>query len=381
MSPRLTCVTGFWGPEALERDPERRPAEVYLRLFAELHGQVPWPMIVWVDPSWADAVAAIVARGAPAERRVIARAFDELPYARERSALETLRPFDNHDPRKDTIGFSVVMWAKPDLLADAIDLGGPAIERWAWIDFGIAHVADLGAVDWRAIEAQAPERVRLCTMRATAPEEIENLAEFYRGNRGKVAGGFFTGSAGAMQGFRARFHAELGRMRATGRRVHDEQILATLLAREPGAYECWYADYAGILTNYVGIRRDAPTILDGLAYCRDRRLWTIGTDVFKRLMEAMQAQHVLLTPAQTARLLHEAFICAYYAERPLAERLGRLVASLYHHGGNEFRRTLDGWAPLVAQNLRYVDLDLGRPAWTLAELLAQPDLMAWRICL
>jgi hypothetical protein len=374
-------VTGFWGPEALERDPDRRPADVYLRLFAELQGQVPWPMVVWVDPTWADAVAAIVARAAPAERRVIPRAFDALPYAKERGALETLRPFDNHDPRKDTIGFSVVMWAKPELVVDAIGLEGPGSERWAWIDFGMAHVADLGAVDWRAIEALAPERVRLCTMRATAPEEIENLAEFYRGNRGKVAGGFFTGSADAMRGLRARFHAELGRMRATGRRVHDEQIFATLLAREPGTYECWYADYAGILTNYAGIRRDVPTILDGLAYCRDRRLWTIGTDVFNRLMEAMQAQHVLLTPAQTARLLHEAFICAYHAERPLAERLGRLLASLYHHGGNELRRTLDAWAPLVAQNLRYVDLDFARPAWTLAELLAQPDLAAWRVCL
>jgi hypothetical protein len=363
------------------RDPGLRRPEVYLRLFDELQRRIPWPIVVWVDPAWADAVAAVVARGAPAERRVIARAFDDLPYARERSALETLRPFDNHDPRKDTLGFSIMTWAKPDLVVDAIGLDGPGSERWAWIDFGLAQVADLGDVDWHAIAALAPERVRLCTMWATASEEIEDLAEFYRLNRNRVAGGFFTGSAQAMRGLSAQFHAELGRMRATGRRVLDEQILAVLLTREPHEYERWYADYPAILANYAGIRRGAPLILQGLAHCRERGLCTIGVDVFTRLIEAMHAQRVLLTPTQTAHLLHETFICAYYVERPLAERLGQLLASLYHHGKEEFRRALDAWQPLVAQNLAHVGIDLARPPWTLTELLAQPDLAAWRVCL
>ena len=131
----------------------------------------------------------------------------------------------------------------------------------------------------------------------------------------------------------------------------------------------------------VGIRRDVPTILDGLAYCRERGLWAIGTDVAKRLIEAMYAQHVLLTPAQAARLLHEAFICAYDEDRPLAERLARILSSLYLYGKDEFRRTLDAWQPLVEQNVRRVGVDLSRPAWTFPQLLAQPDFGCWRVCL
>ncbi len=381
MSTRLTLVTGFWDPAALGRDVGRRPGQVYLRLFTELHRTVPWPIVAWVDPRWADAVRAIVAAGAPAPRHVVPRSVEDLPHAPERDALGTLRPFDNHDPSKDTLGFSVATWSKPDLVVDAMRLDGCSGARWAWIDFGIAHVADLGGIDWQAIARVAPERVRLCTMRATAAAEVEDRAEFYRLNRGRMAAGFFTGSGPAMVDLRARFHAELGRMRGTGRRGLDEQVLAVLLACDPGNFERWYADYAGILANYVAIRRDVGTILAGLADCRARGLWAIGTDVARRLLDAMREEHVLLTPAQTACLLHDAFICAFYEDRPFAERVARILSALYHYGNEEFRRTLDAWQPLVEQNLRHVGLDLARPAWRLTELLAQPDLACWRVCL
>ena len=381
MSSRLTCVTGFWDPTTIGRDADQRSAAVYLRLFEDLQRSIPWPIVIWIDPAWTEAVQAIVARGAPAERRVVARAFDDLPRARDRLALERLRPFDHDDPGRNTLGVTVVTWAKPDLVVDAIDLDGPPSDRWAWIDFGLPHVADLGDVDWRAIAAFAPERVRLCSMRATAPSEIADLAQFYRANWGKIAAGFFTGSADAMRGLRAEFHVQLDRMWATGRRVHDEQILAVLQAQDPRAYDCWYADYTGLLVNYTGIRRDVPTILGNLGYCRYCQLWTTGIDIATRLVTAMREQRVLLTPAETARLLHEGFICAYYADPGLAGRLGQILALLYRHGKADFRRVIEGWQPLVEQNLRFAGIDLHKPAWTLAELLAQPDLAAWRVCL
>jgi hypothetical protein len=366
----LALVTGFWDPRTLGRERHPRTTDEYLRLFAQLHARVPWPIVVWVDPPWVDAVRAIVAGGAPGPRRVVARAFEDLPHARRRQAFASLRPFDNYDPRKDTLQFLIMMWSKSDLVVDAMDLDEFASPRWAWIDFGIAHVADLGGVDWRAIATLAPERVRLCTMRATAPAEIEDLAEFYRGNRGKIAGGFFTGGAEAMRGLRARFGRELEDMRAAGRLVSDEQILATLTARVPEAFERWYGDYAGILVNYTGIRRDVTTVLDALADCRQRSLCAIGTDIARRLIDAFRRGHVRLTPAETARLLHDGFICAYYVERPLAEELGSLLASLYHHGPAGFRRALDAWQPLVEQNLRFVGIELAAapsadlPSWT-----------------
>lgn len=356
--PALTLVTGFWDPRALGRDAHPRTMERYLGFFAELHRLVPWPIVAWVDPAWADAVSAIVARDAPARRRVIPRAFEDLPRAKARESFAALRVFDNHDPSKDTLGFSIVTWAKPELVVEAIELDEFAGARWAWIDFGLAHVADLRDVDWLGIAALAPERVRLCAMRATAPDEIRDLPEFYRGNRGKIAASFFTGGAEAMRGLRSRFRRELTRMRGTGRRVHDEQILAALTAREPAAFEHWYADYTGIVVNYTGIRRDIGTILDALADCRQRSLSAFGVDLARGLVDAVGVGHVRLTPAETARLLHEGFICAYYAERPLAERLGRLLASLYRHGGDEFRRAIDGWGSLVEQNLRYAGIEL-----------------------
>ena len=366
----LTLVTGFWDPRTLGRERHPRTADEYLRLFAQLHGRVPWPIVAWVDPAWADAVNAIVASGAPAPRRIIPRAFEDLPHAKRRDAFAPLPPFDNHDPRKDTLGFSIATWAKPRLVVDAIELDEFSSARWAWIDFGIAHVADLDGVDWCAIAALAPEQVRLCTMRATAPAEIEDLSEFYRGNRGKIAGGFFTGDAEAMRGLRARFRKELERMRAAGRLVSDEQILAALTAREPDAFDRWYGDYAGILVNYTGIRRDVATVLDALTDCRQRSLCAIGTDIARRLIDALRAGQARLTPTETARLLHEGFICAYYVERPLAEELGSILASLYHHGPAGFRRAIDAWQPLVEQNLRFVGI----------ELAAAPsaDLPSWR---
>jgi hypothetical protein len=81
-------------------------------------------------------------------------------------------------------------------------------------------------------------------------------------------------------------------------------------------------------------------------------------DIARRLLDAVRAGHVRLTSAETARLLHEGFICAYYAERPLAAELGSVLASLYHHGPDGFRRAIDAWQPLVEQNLRFVGIDL-----------------------
>lgn len=325
MTSRLALVTGFWDPLVLGRDPRLRPAAAYLRLFEHLQRLIPWPIVVWVDPLWRDEVEAIVARDAPAPRLILARAFHDLPHARERSRIESLRPFDNYGPRKDTVGFSILTWAKPYLVADAIRLNALESRRWAWIDFGIAHVADLEDVDWGAIAEAAPERLRVCTMRATALAEIENLAGFYRANCGKVAAGFFTGSTHAMLDLCARFDEEIDGMWATGRRVLDEQILAALTAREPHAFERWYADYPGVIANYVVIRRDVPTILDGLTDCRERELWVIGADVGRRLVGALQEGHVRLTPDQTARLLDEAYVCAYHADRAFAEHLAGVL--------------------------------------------------------
>jgi hypothetical protein len=377
--PLLTLVTGFWDPVALGRDAGWRPAEHYLGWFAELHRQVPWPIVVWIDPAWADAVAEIVAHPGPAARRLVPRRFEDLPRANDRDALSRLRPFDNHNAPKDTLEFHIAIWAKPDLVVDASRLGGQDSARWAWIDFGVAHVADPGEVDWHAVASAAPERVRLCTMRETAPGELTDLDEFYRVNRGKVAAGFFTGDAAAMHDLRARFHAEFERMRATGRRATDEQVLAALQARAPGVFERWYADYASILCNYTGICRDVATVFGALADCRARGLCRSGVDIVRRLLEALDAQQLTLAPGHLAVLLHEAYICAYYVDRSLAERFGLTLAGLHRHGRPDFRGALD--TSLVEANLRHVAIDLAHPPWTLSDLLAQPDAARWLPCL
>lgn len=375
----MTFVTGFWPPEALGRS--WRSTDVYMRLFEELDATLTGPLVIFIEPQLADRVRTVVEKTQSNHARyVIARSYADLPRVAEKAAYEKLAPIQNGSSAKDTAGAALMTWAKPSLVVEVAEENRFDTSHFAWIDFGIAYVADLTGVDFGAIADHAPEEVRVCEMRATSPREAADAPNFYRANWGKIAAGFFTGTKASLRAFDRELGIEIERMRSVSRIVLEEQLMAAVAAHDPTRYARWYGDYSGILRNYVRIRRDADTILDNLAYCREQNLHEQGVAIVTTLLASMNERCIRLEPPQAARLLDEGYTCAFYTDRDLADRLAHIASALYHYGTG-LRDRLDGLGERFRQNLSYRNVSLETPAWSWDEFARQPDLTAWCSCL
>lgn len=258
----LTLITGFWGPESLKRKDGRNPIPFYFEGFQKLKIPSDIPIVYFIEPEWQHLLSH------REKELVVSRPFNELSYVPSFDKCKNLKPFQNYGPTKDTLEFSIMSWSKPDLLAEVARSNPFNTSHFAWIDFGIAHVADLVGVDWQEITQSISDKVRICNMMATSPHEILDLSQFYSFNRGRVASGFVTGCAENIDTYAKAFRKEHESMIESGWRVMDEMIMATMLAREPANYERYYANYNGILANYSKTRRDIENLMMNMNVCQ-----------------------------------------------------------------------------------------------------------------
>lgn len=376
MGNKLIAVTGFWDPAGLGRS-AFRSADVYLRLFADLHRAVPYPMVIFIDPSLRDRLEALLAASpASAERVVIERRFDELRFGRDLSkkSFRKLRPPENGAAHKDTHAFAIVTWAKTDLLAEAASMRSDATHAM-WLDFGVAHIGSLRGVEWSAIEQACPEMPRICEMRAVSPAELADRCEYYRFLRGKIASGMFTVGRPRVKDLQSKMHAETDRMLATGRISLEEAVFGAIAGEEPETFSRWFSDYQGVVANYTIIQYNPHCVLDNLTFCREHSLHARGVEVARELIRAMQQDAVRLHPVDAARLLHEALICAFYVDRPYAEELADRITALY-----TFAASTRGYfdADLVRSNIGFLGRTLDKPNLSWDQFAATEDFSAWK---
>ena len=379
MQRKMIAVTGFWDPAGLGRIASR-PADVYLRLFLELHRAVPFPMVIFIDPPLRERLEALLARTpALAERVVIERELVDLRFGRDlaKESFRRLRPPENCGPNKDTHGFAIVTWAKTDLVAEVCALR-PDATHLMWLDFGLAHVGSFCGVDWRAIEATCPETPRISEMRAVSSAELADRQEYYRFIRGKVASGMFTVGRTHAGELAARMQTETDRMLALGRLNLEEAIFGILAADDPEIFSRWFANYPSVMANYTLIQGDAGCVLDNLRFCRDQSLHQRGVDIARDLVRAMASDAIRLHPSEVATLLHDAFICAYYADRDFAERLMDRITGLYAFSPL-MRRPLDD--DLLRTNIHFLGGSLDAPRLSWDDFATLEDFTAWKTLL
>lgn len=373
-------VTAFFDAEVIGRT-AFRATDVYLRLFEETHCALPFPLVVYADPKSAERIQRVVDGKYVGQLRVVSPLeVREIPRMNDLERLSKLTRMRNADGPKDTLAFAVLTWAKPWLVKRASEELS-AFDRLAWIDFGLPHVTDPASVDWGAVEWKMPKHtVRVCEMRATSPREIEDLESFYSYNRGKIASAFFTAGKEPLGTLVTRFDEEIARMEKTGYCVNEEQIFGALTARHPELFSRWYSDYGGVLLNYTSIRKDLPTVLDDLSYCRENGMTARGVEIFDAVTSAMEARTLRLFADQQeemARLLFDGQICLYYEDKARAREISRFIALLYTFGSRVIRQALERFRPQLDRNLAFFDvqLDAGMLGW---EALAErTDFHAW----
>lgn len=372
-------VTGFWNAEDVGRE-GFRSTDAYLRLFAETHRALPFPLVVYTDKKTSSRVQALFdAEPVDALRFVVEQSVSELPRMGEEERLRSLQRMHNADGPKDTLRFAVITWSKSWLLACAARSFDA--ERVAWIDFGLPHVTDPASIDWNEVALVMPtDTVRVCEMRATHPREIEDLRTFYSYNRGKIASAFFTGGRTAVETLAARFGDEIERMIETGYCVNEEQIFGALTARHPELFSRWYSDYGGVLLNYTSIRTDVGCVLDDLSYCREHAMTARGVEIFDAVTGAMNRRTLRLFADQQdamARLLFDGQICLYYEDKVRAREAAQFIALLHKFGSRVIRQAFETYRPQLDANVSFFDVRLDDPSLRFDTLAARPDFYAW----
>lgn len=347
----------------------------YLRLFEELHAVLPFDLHVWIDPSLEGALEYILSSPGAGRRTIGVKAFEDLDFYSSLGAIASLPRPDNGNDVTDVPAFSMVSYCKPSLVAEAAS--SSKATEFAWIDFGIAHVADLLA-RWEDFRIGA--LVRVCEISATARSEVADRRAYYRDNRYRIAAGLMTGGREAFAWLTERMRDEVSLMIASGRRVHEEPILSVIAAEHPDRFEVpWFSDYIGILRNYVGVDRhgDLPAILGNLTRARELSLHKRGTEIANAIISSAASRRLHLEPSEAARLLHDAFICAFYADVDLAKHIADVITGLYAHGCATARSALERMRPLLDTNLRCVGATLEAPiSWEYMASLE--DFSAWR---
>jgi len=194
---------------------------------------------------------------------IVCRSLEELPLADRVQELEKVPNIENGDPAKDSAWLQVIGWAKPRLLAEAAAADPYGTRRFAWIDMGIAHIARSP----RQFPAPA-DRPTILQMRPVFEEELTDLEDFYRYERGRLAAGLIRGNGDQLTELAEHFEKELDQVLGMGRRTTEQMILGALSARHPDSFAFTYGDYASVLINWDLVRGDARTVLENIAHCR-----------------------------------------------------------------------------------------------------------------
>jgi GT2 family glycosyltransferase len=309
VSAEQTLVTCLYDLERRERA-GRRPIEFYLGHGALVLDQ-PLPLVAFVDAELAEHVAkARHERGLADRTRVVVRPLESLPRFGLLRWVATFPTFENSCAIKDSPLHQLVEWAKLDLLEEVM-AGDPFdTEHFAWIDFGLGHVA-------RAPERfPAPSRrVAVLQMRAVAEREVLDRREFLRHERGRVAAGFFRGDREHLERLVDAFRAELASVLDEGFRPNEQMLLAYLTARRPELFDFYYGDYASILTNWDRVRGDLDTVLLDLAHCRAHGLWLRAHAIAELALTSIAESCLATTANRRMRLLDEAYVAAWHVGR------------------------------------------------------------------
>lgn len=275
--------------------------------------EVPTPLVLYVDPPLMgdDEICKRLARRPRNRINVIPLALDALPRYAHRERLASLDNFLNADPVKDSVLFQIVMCSKFDLLRDAMQRNPYGTEFFAWMDAGLFYVARPPEVF-----PTATSGVAFLQMCAVSPLEAASAADYYAGERGRLAAGFFRGSAKRLEMLAQAFSEELDAALTSGLRTNEQMILSRLSVLRPDLFEFYYGDYSSILCNWDRIRDGLGVVFMNLAYCREHGLWASS----KRICEALEASQDGLDPEAEARWLDEYFISAWYNADPERSR-------------------------------------------------------------
>ncbi len=358
----LTLVTALYDLHAMENAVHRNP-EVYQRLFWYV-ATIDLPLVIYAEKKHVASIEKIIAKFQStvyAGRKIIQRELSELPYYQYKDDLAKLKSFNNAEP-VHTLNYSILTNSKVDLMMEVAKSNPYQSSHFAWIDFGISHVADTYNINWPQIVRELPQQVKLYILLSTTPTETKNRQFFYASNRGRVAAGFFSGTEASLSKFQELCDKEFKQMLKGTYRAMEEQIMAVVTTENPKLYAYAYGDYTGVLLNFCNIRRDIDLIMLNLERCRMKGLHYMATDIAKQLVTSLRNGYIRFTIRPSYKytffILHSGYISSYYIDRKFATYLAKITRICHHKAHRKLKKFIMDHYSNVRANLNFVNVDI-----------------------
>ena len=263
-SRRAVLVSALFDLAGRENNRRRRTIEEYLELGRTVL-DLDENIVFYADPEPAAVIEAERRARGLADRTVVrVVAFEDFrTHARLGRTAEAARgrPIRNANPDKDTPLYRLLTWSKFEALARTIDASPFPMERAAWLDFGIGHVARAKYWPVERPFRRLSRRIRLLRLRPFTGASLGEPDEYFSFLRGLVGGGLIGGGPAEVSWLCDRVFEEVDRALADGWAPLEEQVIPLIAARDPDAFEFYAGDYSHILDNYFRPHGSAENLL------------------------------------------------------------------------------------------------------------------------
>ena len=248
--PKLTLVSCLFDLAGRQNTPRRTVPELLAHGKAVL--ALEQDLVVFTEPELVATIAEQRQALGFAERtKVIPLTFEQLPHYDDwLPRLTAAHQPVNRNSVKDTVHGLFMGWSKPGMMACVAEENPFAATHVGWLDFGIAHARVFPLLPESRVFDDLPSKIRLHQLRWFNRQTFE-WSEFWKYVHCLIAAGWMVGDLQHVRFFAEDFAKEAEKVLAGGYVSIDEDVIASLVARNPGNYEMRYGGYHVMLHNSV----------------------------------------------------------------------------------------------------------------------------------
>jgi len=258
----LTIVTALYDLSAT--DTQRPRSMSHYRELALKVLQLPFPMIIYTDGK---ELETFFQSRDPTITRIISRPLDQFQWAQCKSKVA--RNVERHplpNPQKNTILYRILNWSKFDMMVESIESNPFQTQAFAWMDMGIAHVAEPSAEVLRQLPLY-DHKFHVLSMRTVVAAEIRQPESLLTTWNGNMVGGFWFGRSAIVREICTVARDRVRQVIADGYAPLEDTLLAWVCTEQRDKVCYYYGDYKTIFQNIHQIKGDTATVLYNLQHC------------------------------------------------------------------------------------------------------------------
>lgn len=171
------------------------------------------------------------------------------PFLEQIKENRKKNPVINASGFKDTPNYITMINSKIDLVCKAIERNPFSSTHFAWIDFGIFHIARKDYIFKDKVFENFPDRIKLEWMLPVQGYVLNPVFQYTR-IRASFAAGYITGASVNWKGFWNIFYNEFSNALKLGYGPSEEQIFSVIYHRQPKFFDIYLGEYNTVLSNY-----------------------------------------------------------------------------------------------------------------------------------